>query len=325
MLWGMSNPDERPGEATEFDWAYYDKVRQRMAMLLPVTAGLGLRKAWAATIDFTPDHLPILGPLLTPDGSGRRRDVVAAAGGHGMMWGPGRRAGRRRPRAAPAPPTSSTSPTSASTASTSTAAAGWPPTRSRCPSPERRGCGVRDGRLVRTSLRPGQDERVDGDRAAGMDDQRVHVDGGEHGRRARRRARDTATTASTTASTGERRPDRGGRRAAGRPAASRGQAPRGDRRPPAAAPPPAGRSSSTSVPPAATTTSGPTSGSRSRPRAISDPGRHLALDGHARSQPRRPGRRTPPRRPAASARPRRTPSTSTLCVASGCAVLSTTG
>ena len=83
VLWGMSNPDERPGEATEFDWAYYDQVRQRMAMLLPATAGLGLRKAWAATIDFTPDHLPILGPLLTADGpvDGRRRSPPPAGTG----------------------------------------------------------------------------------------------------------------------------------------------------------------------------------------------------------------------------------------------------
>ena len=88
VLWGMSNPDERPGEATEFDWSYYEKVRQRMATLLPATAGLGLRKAWAATIDFTPDHLPILGPLLTPEGP-VTGTVVAGAGGHGMMWGPG--------------------------------------------------------------------------------------------------------------------------------------------------------------------------------------------------------------------------------------------
>jgi sarcosine oxidase, subunit beta len=87
VLWGMSNPDERPGEATEFDWGYYDKVRSRVAALLPVTADLGLRKAWAATIDFTPDHLPILGPALTSDGP-VLGTVVAAAGGHGMMWGP---------------------------------------------------------------------------------------------------------------------------------------------------------------------------------------------------------------------------------------------
>jgi sarcosine oxidase, subunit beta len=88
VLWGMSNPDERPGEATEFDWTYYDKVRGRMAALLPATAELGLRRAWAATIDFTPDHLPILGPLLTREGP-VAGTVVAAAGGHGMMWGPG--------------------------------------------------------------------------------------------------------------------------------------------------------------------------------------------------------------------------------------------
>jgi sarcosine oxidase subunit beta len=88
VLWGMSNPDEPPGEATEFDWTYYEKVRPRVEALLPVTAGLGLRKAWAATIDFTPDHLPILGPLLTASGP-LAGTTVAAAGGHGMMWGPG--------------------------------------------------------------------------------------------------------------------------------------------------------------------------------------------------------------------------------------------
>jgi sarcosine oxidase subunit beta len=88
VLWGMSNPEEKPGEAAEFDWGYYDKVRGRMATLLPATADLGLRKAWAATIDFTPDHLPILGPLVV-DGEPVSGTVVAAAGGHGMMWGPG--------------------------------------------------------------------------------------------------------------------------------------------------------------------------------------------------------------------------------------------
>jgi len=89
VLWGMSNPEERPGEATEFDWAYYDKVRGRIAALLPATADLGLRRAWSATIDYTPDHLPILGPLLADGGGPVSGTVVAAAGGHGMMWGPG--------------------------------------------------------------------------------------------------------------------------------------------------------------------------------------------------------------------------------------------
>jgi sarcosine oxidase subunit beta len=88
VMWGMSNPDELPGEAVDFDWAYYDLMRTRISTLLPVTAELGLRRVWAATIDFTPDHLPILGPVR---GSGGPIEgtVVASAGGHGMMWGPG--------------------------------------------------------------------------------------------------------------------------------------------------------------------------------------------------------------------------------------------
>jgi sarcosine oxidase subunit beta len=88
VLWGMSNPDEQPGEAIEFDWDYYELMRKRIADLLPATAQLGLRKAWAATIDFTPDHLPIIGPALTDDGV-VEGCFVASAGGHGMMWGPG--------------------------------------------------------------------------------------------------------------------------------------------------------------------------------------------------------------------------------------------
>jgi sarcosine oxidase, subunit beta len=56
---------------------------------VPVTRGLGLRKIWAATIDYTPDHLPILGPALRPDGSVIGGVTIASAAGHGMMWGPG--------------------------------------------------------------------------------------------------------------------------------------------------------------------------------------------------------------------------------------------
>jgi len=87
LLWGMSNPDEPPGVATEFDWVYYEKARNRIEELFPPVAGLGLRRIWAATIDYTPDHLPILGPLLTSDGP-VDGTVVASAAGHGMMWGP---------------------------------------------------------------------------------------------------------------------------------------------------------------------------------------------------------------------------------------------
>jgi sarcosine oxidase subunit beta len=87
LLWGMSNPDEAPGVATEFDWSYYEKAKARIEYLFPPVRGLGLRRTWAATIDYTPDHLPILGPLLTDDGP-IGGTVVASPAGHGMMWGP---------------------------------------------------------------------------------------------------------------------------------------------------------------------------------------------------------------------------------------------
>ena len=89
LLFGWSDPDERPGEARSIDWEAYDRARARLLRFVPVTRDLGLRRIWAATIDFTPDHLPILGPALTPNGARIEGVTVASAGGHGMMWGPG--------------------------------------------------------------------------------------------------------------------------------------------------------------------------------------------------------------------------------------------
>jgi sarcosine oxidase, subunit beta len=83
LLFGMSDPDEPPGENRCLDFDYLSLMRSKLAALVPLTAGLGVRRAWAATIDFTPDHLPIIGPA-----PGLDRVVVASAGGAGMMWGP---------------------------------------------------------------------------------------------------------------------------------------------------------------------------------------------------------------------------------------------
>ncbi len=89
LLFGWSDPNDRPGEARDIDWPMYEAMRDRLAGFVPVTRGLGLRKIWAATIDFTPDHLPILGPGLTAAGARIAGVTIASAGGHGMMWGPG--------------------------------------------------------------------------------------------------------------------------------------------------------------------------------------------------------------------------------------------
>ena len=89
LLFGWSNPDEVPGEARAIDWAFYDVMRARLSALVPATRDLGLRRIWAATIDFTPDHLPIVGPAVDEHGRPIAGVTVASAGGHGMMWGPG--------------------------------------------------------------------------------------------------------------------------------------------------------------------------------------------------------------------------------------------
>jgi sarcosine oxidase, subunit beta len=83
LLFGMSDPDEPPGENRRLDFDYLSLMRSKLAALVPLTAGLGLRRAWSATIDFTPDHLPVIGAA-----PGLDRVVVASAGGAGMMWGP---------------------------------------------------------------------------------------------------------------------------------------------------------------------------------------------------------------------------------------------
>jgi sarcosine oxidase subunit beta len=88
LLFGMSNPDEPPGENRSVDHDYLARMRARLEALVPATAGLGLRRVWAATIDYTPDHLPIIGPAAGPGGP-LAGVTVASAGGAGMMWGPG--------------------------------------------------------------------------------------------------------------------------------------------------------------------------------------------------------------------------------------------
>jgi sarcosine oxidase subunit beta len=87
MLFGMSNPAEPPGPAACIDEAYLALMRERLAELVPVTRELGLRRVWAATIDYTPDHLPIIGPARL-GGNICNGAFVVSAGGHGMMWGP---------------------------------------------------------------------------------------------------------------------------------------------------------------------------------------------------------------------------------------------
>jgi sarcosine oxidase subunit beta len=88
FLWGMSNPAEEPGPGRAIDWTYLRKMQRRLTTLVPATRDLGIKKAWAATIEYTPDHLPIVGPLVQRDGTIVDGATIASVCGHGMMWGP---------------------------------------------------------------------------------------------------------------------------------------------------------------------------------------------------------------------------------------------
>ena len=82
---GMSNPAERPDESGRYqlayDFAYHEQIRPVWEAAFPALAGRPISRAWAASIDYTPDHLPIIDQPLPGY-------YVLAAGGHGMMCGP---------------------------------------------------------------------------------------------------------------------------------------------------------------------------------------------------------------------------------------------
>jgi sarcosine oxidase subunit beta len=85
VLLGMSNPvdeaDETGRYQIDFDWDYYERLRPDWESAHPALGGLPVSRAWAASIDYTPDHLPIIDEPV-------EGFYVLAAGGHGMMWGP---------------------------------------------------------------------------------------------------------------------------------------------------------------------------------------------------------------------------------------------
>jgi sarcosine oxidase subunit beta len=85
ILLGMTNPEE-PIDASdrhqlEFDWDYYERLRREWEALVPALANLEVSRAWAAAVDHTPDHKPIIDEP-------QPGFFVLAAGSHGMMQGP---------------------------------------------------------------------------------------------------------------------------------------------------------------------------------------------------------------------------------------------
>jgi sarcosine oxidase subunit beta len=83
---GISNPAERADDSGRyqlgFDQEFHERMRPTWEAAFPPVAGQPISRAWAASIDYTPDHLPVIDQP-------RPGFFVAVAGGHGMMCGPG--------------------------------------------------------------------------------------------------------------------------------------------------------------------------------------------------------------------------------------------
>ena len=82
---GLSNPVDEADTSgryqIDFDWDYYEEMRPDWESAYPALKDLPVSRVWAASIDYTPDHLPIIDEPM-------EGFYVLAAGGHGMMWGP---------------------------------------------------------------------------------------------------------------------------------------------------------------------------------------------------------------------------------------------
>jgi sarcosine oxidase subunit beta len=82
---GLSNPVDEADTSgryqIDFDWNYYEEMRPDWESAFPALKDLPVSRVWAASIDYTPDHLPIIDEPM-------EGFYVLAAGGHGMMWGP---------------------------------------------------------------------------------------------------------------------------------------------------------------------------------------------------------------------------------------------
>jgi sarcosine oxidase subunit beta len=84
ILFGMTDLSEPPSFNTHVDWAFLEKVVERMLHRIPPLARASVRRGWAGLYDTTPDNNPILGRVPGLEG------FVMAAGfsGHGFMLSP---------------------------------------------------------------------------------------------------------------------------------------------------------------------------------------------------------------------------------------------
>ena len=84
LLFGMGDPDERPGFDTTVRWDFLPKVIDVAVRRLPALADAAVSHAWAGLYEMTPDHNPIIGPAREVDGF----FTIAGFSGHGFQHSP---------------------------------------------------------------------------------------------------------------------------------------------------------------------------------------------------------------------------------------------
>jgi len=84
LLFGMGDPDERPGFDTTVRWDFLPKVIEVAVKRLPALGDAAVSHAWAGLYEMTPDHNPIIGPA--PGVSGFY--TIAGFSGHGFQHSP---------------------------------------------------------------------------------------------------------------------------------------------------------------------------------------------------------------------------------------------
>ena len=84
LLFGMGDPDERPGFDTTVRWDFLPKVIDVAVRRLPALGDAAVSHAWAGLYEMTPDHNPIIGPSSEVEGF----FTIAGFSGHGFQHSP---------------------------------------------------------------------------------------------------------------------------------------------------------------------------------------------------------------------------------------------
>src|SRR5262245_56006927 len=84
LLFGMGDPDERPGFDITVRWDFLPRVTEVAVTRLPALADAAVSHAWAGLYEMTPDHNPIIGGSTDVDGF----FTIAGFSGHGFQHSP---------------------------------------------------------------------------------------------------------------------------------------------------------------------------------------------------------------------------------------------